>query len=281
MPMPHLSIPLQLGRQVMIERVIEGGVVTHLCDPASDHEKAATAHQRGAVRGWTPMPAIGPRYWAALCLASVLGADTGDILSRSLGLGYWHGLPLLAAVFVATVLAARLGRPAEAYYWLGIVIVRTAATNLADWQTLDVGQPMLVTAGVFGVILLALVARRRLVAAPRVANGFFWAAMLAAGTVGTAIGDDLAFGQDLGPPLAAACSTVTLVAVLGWRATSRLPELVTFWITVVVIRTWGTNVGDMTADRWGLIPAAAVVLTVFVGLLFAWRAPSVDATDSR
>ena len=279
--MPHLSTPSQLGRHVMIERVIEGEVVTQLGDPASHRERITTSHQRGSARWWTPMPTIGPRYWAALCLASVLGADTGDILSRSLGLGYWHGLPLLAALFVATVVAARLGRPVEAYYWLGIVIVRTAATNLADWQTLDIGQPMLVTAGVFGLILLALVARRRLVPAPRVADGFFWAAMLAAGTVGTAIGDDLAFGQDLGPPLAAACSTVALVVVLGWRATSRLPELVTFWLTVVVIRTWGTNVGDMTADRWGLIPAAAVVFAVFVGLLLAWRAPSFGATDSE
>ena len=228
------------------------------------------------------MPAVGPRYWGALCLASILGADAGDILSRSLGLGYWHGLPPLAVLFVATVLAARHGRRSEAYYWVGIVIVRTAATNLADWQTLDVGQPMPVTAAVFGVILLALVARRRSPSASRVADGFFWAAMLAAGTVGTAIGDDLAFGQDLGPPLAAAGTTVALLVAFLWRARSRLPEAATFWTTVVVIRTWGTNVGDATADRWGLLAAAAVVLVLFVGLLLAWRPrPSPAATIAR
>ncbi len=246
-------------------------VATPVSDRAPSRGADPSASRGSEPRWWTPLPMVGPRYWGALCLASVLGADTGDMLSRSLGLGYWHGLPLLAVLFVATVLAARLGVRSEACYWSGIVIVRTAATNLADWQTLVIGQPMAVTAIVFGAILLALVARRRSAAALPVAGGLFWAAMLAAGTVGTAIGDDLSFGQDLGPPLAAACTTVALLVVFRWRATSRLPGAATFWTTVVVIRTWGTNVGDMTADRWGLVSSAAAILVLFVGLLLAWR----------
>ena len=227
----------------------------------------------GEVRSWTPMPAVGRRYWGALCLVSVLGADLGDVLSRSLHLGYWHGLPPLAVLFALTMLAARVGPRSEAYYWVGVTIARTAATNLADWETLSIGLPMPATAAAFGVALAVLVARRRFSAASAlpVADGCFWAAMLAAGTVGTAIGDDLAFGQDLGPPLASACTTLVLVAAFWWRARSRAPEIATFWTVVVFVRTWGTNVGDMTADRWGLITCAAIVLVLFVGLLLAWR----------
>ena len=242
-------------------------------------EIAATAARRDDAtarrppRCWTPMPQVGARYWSALCLASVLGADTGDMLSRTLGLGYWHGLPPLAVLFAATVLVARVAPRAEAWYWLGIIIVRTAATNLADLQTLVVGQPMLVTAAVFAAILAALAARPSSTAAARlpVADGWFWAAMLAAGTAGTALGDDLSFGQDLGPPLASASTTPALLLVFGWRATSRRAGCATFWTTVVAVRTWGTTVGDMTADRFGLIPCAAIVLALFVGLLLAWR----------
>ena len=263
----------------MIEELTNVRVLRPVSDRAPHRGAEATASRHGEARWWTLMPTVGPRYWSALCLASILGADTGDILSRLLGLGYWHGLPPLAILFVATVLTARLGPRSEAYYWIGIVIVRAAATNLADWQTLVIGQPMPVTAAVFGAILLALVARRRLAATLPVADGFFWAAMLAAGTVGTAIGDDLAFGQDLGPPLAAACMTVPLIVVFTWRATSRLSGAATFWTTVVVIRTWGTNIGDTTADRWGLVPSAAAVLVLFIGLLLAWRPrPSPDTT---
>ncbi len=257
----------------MVEKLTEVRVATPVSDRAPQRRAGATAARGGEARWWTPIPTVGPRYWSALCLASVLGADTGDILSRSLGLGYWHGLPLLSVLFASTVLAARLGRRSEAYYWNGILIVRTAATNLADLQTLVIGQPMPVTAAVFGAILVALVARRRsaTAAALPVADGWFWAAMLAAGTVGTAIGDDLSFGQDLGPALASACTTPALVVALGWRATSRLSAVLTFWTTVVAVRTWGTTVGDMTADRFGLIPCAAAILVLFAGLLLAWR----------
>ncbi len=100
--------------------------------------------------------------------------------------------------------------------------------------------------------------------------------MLAAGTLGTACGDDLAFVQDLRPPLASGLMTVLLAVTLAWRTGARAPAVLTFWVTVIVIRTWGTNVGDMTADRWGLGPSTTASFLLFVGLLLAWR-PSARA----
>lgn len=220
------------------------------------------------------MPTVGPRYWSALCLASVLGADTGDVVSRLLGLGYWHGLPPLALLFALTMLAGRFGPVSEAPYWIGIVIVRTAATNLSDLQTLAVGVPFPLVMLGFLVLLAGLVAlRRRPVDANGLpaADGLFWAAMLAVGTLGTACGDDLAFRQGFGPAFASLVMSAALAMALAWRAASRLPAVLTFWTLVAVIRTWGTNVGDMTADRYGLAAATVVSLLLFAGLLLVWR----------
>ena len=227
----------------------------------------------------TPMPLVGPRYWSALCLASILGANIGDVLSRFLGLGYWHGLPVLLVLFGATVLAARRGPVTEAWYWVAIIIVRAAATNLSDLQTLVVGVPFPVVMAAFLAVLAALAAASRRRFDPRGlprADGFFWAAMLAAGTLGTACGDDLAFIQGLKPPLASVVMTVLLAATLVWRARAARGVVLTFWVTVLVIRTWGTNVGDMTADRWGLGPSTAASFVLFAALLLAWR-PSAPA----
>jgi len=50
------------------------------------------------------VPSIGKKYWAALILASVFGANTGDFLSDVLGLGHIAGLPYLAALFAIVVI---------------------------------------------------------------------------------------------------------------------------------------------------------------------------------
>jgi uncharacterized membrane-anchored protein len=39
------------------------------------------------------LPMLGARYWAALCLASIFGANMGDFFARNLGLGHVAGLP--------------------------------------------------------------------------------------------------------------------------------------------------------------------------------------------
>lgn len=84
------------------------------------------------------VPSTGPRYWTGISTASVFGANFGDFVSRDLHMGHASGLPALALVLAAILVAERRSRtPSEAYYWLAIVVVRTAATNLADLATRD------------------------------------------------------------------------------------------------------------------------------------------------
>jgi hypothetical protein len=80
------------------------------------------------------LPTLGPRYWSALCLASIFGANMGDFFARNLGLGHVSGLPFLAAAQAIVIVAER-------YYWLAIIIVRTAATNFADFAAGDLKPP--------------------------------------------------------------------------------------------------------------------------------------------
>ena len=42
------------------------------------------------------LPRLGLRFWAALCLASIFGANMGDFFAHDLGLGHVRGLPFLA-----------------------------------------------------------------------------------------------------------------------------------------------------------------------------------------
>jgi len=53
---------------------------------------------------------VTPRYWIAILVASMCGANTGDFLSHNLHLGHWRGLPPLAALFLIILWAERRRR---------------------------------------------------------------------------------------------------------------------------------------------------------------------------
>ena len=52
------------------------------------------------------LPMLGARYWTALCLASIFGANMGDFFARDLGLGHVYGLPFLAFALAIVLIAA-------------------------------------------------------------------------------------------------------------------------------------------------------------------------------
>src|ERR1700730_6499213 len=84
------------------------------------------------------VPALGLRYWVALCVASIFGANSGDFFAHNVGLGHVAGLPFLAIALAAVLLVERIDHSIhQAYYWTAIVIVRTAATNFADFFSVD------------------------------------------------------------------------------------------------------------------------------------------------
>src|SRR5256885_9967668 len=148
------------------------------------------------------VPAITRRYWAAILVASMCGANTGDFLSHNLHLGHTRGLLPLASLFLIILWAERRARiPTEAYYWLAIIVLRTAATNLADLCTHDLKLGYGATEiGLTLLLIPFLVADRSRTPSinpvvppdrPRLpaTNGNYWLAMLTAGTLGTASGD--------------------------------------------------------------------------------------------
>lgn len=53
------------------------------------------------------LPTLGARYWSALCLASIFGANMGDLFARNLGLGHVAGLPFLAVALAIVVVVER------------------------------------------------------------------------------------------------------------------------------------------------------------------------------
>ena len=232
------------------------------------------------------VPFLGLRYWIALCLASIFGANMGDFFAHNLGLGHVAGLPFLAIAFVIVFVLERFDRAAhEAFYWLAIVVVRTAATNLADFFAGDLRLPRpWVMAGLAVVLALSVATAWQLswrnAADKSDAQGNllradygYWLAMLIAGTLGTVMGDFFSHDLHLGNAAASIVLSALLAPFLVLGARQLLWSLPLYWTTIVMVRAAGTTVGDLLAARNapGLALSTAVTGLLFIGFLIVWR----------
>jgi uncharacterized membrane-anchored protein len=235
------------------------------------------------------LPTVGPRYWTALCLASIFGANMGDFFARNIGLGHIAGLPFLAAALVAVIVAERFDRVQHQwYYWIAIVIVRTAATNFADFAAGDMKLPRIwVIAALTIVLAVSLwvswrfvwrgLVRRVNAASPVLrADTGYWICMFIAGTLGTVIGDFCSHNLRLddGGASLLLSPIVALLFLVGRKGLLGL--LPFYWLTVVAIRAAGTSVGDLVSGRnmLGLPLSTAVTGILLVAVLVAWKEPA-------
>lgn len=229
------------------------------------------------------LPALGARYWSALCLASIFGANMGDLFARNFGLGHVAGLPFLAAALAIVIAVEQFDRiQHQSYYWIAIIIVRTAATNFADFAAGDLKLPRVWVMAALTVLLVATLWLTWRFAWRQLANKTnnvlradlgYWVSMFIAGTLGTVIGDFCSHNLGLGDAGAAITLSPIVVVLLlvGWRGPLRL--LPFYWLTVVAIRAAGTAVGDFVSGRnmLGLPISTAVTGILFVALLAFWK----------
>jgi uncharacterized membrane-anchored protein len=234
------------------------------------------------------VPLLNAKFWIALCIASIFGANLGDFFAHNMGLGHIAGLPFLAAAFALILVVERYDTGVHAlYYWLAIVVIRTAATNIGDLLAGDLKLPRpWVMAGltVLLAITVAVIHRRRqrtAAAAPDLkrkrelltADGLYWIGMLLAGALGTVLGDYVSHNLRLGDLVASVALGVPLAVLFIVGSRGPIWWVPFFWLTVVTVRADGTVVGDWFAGHTmlGLPLSTAVTGLVLVAFLLVWR----------
>ena len=232
------------------------------------------------------VPALGLRYWSALCLASTYGANMGDFYAHDIGLGHVAGLPFLAMALAVILYVERFDTLVhEAYYWSSIIVIRMAATNLADFFSVDLrlSKVWVIAALTVGLMIVVSISWRiawrqdnaKTVDQSNVlrADTGYWVSMLVAGTVGTVLGDYFSHDLHLGHANASIvlCAILGLVFLIGSRGL--LWSVPFYWLTIVVVRAAGTVVGDFFANRnmLGLALSTAATGVVFIALLLLWK----------
>ena len=219
------------------------------------------------------------RFWIAMLAASALGTNLGDLWTGHLGISGLTAFTALVIVCAAAICADRtFGRLTEVAYWIAIIVLRAAATNVADLHTEHFSVDSVPAAA--GLAILALIAgtRTRPVtaigtrASPAI-DGWYWTTMFLAGVFGTAAGDLVS--HTLGVVASAVILTILLVAVISMRERVFAGSMMSYWIAVLAERAAGTPIGDGLASRHGAalgLQLATCCSAMLLAAALLWRA---------
>lgn len=216
--------------------------------------------ENNAVNWLNKVPEVTLFFWLIKMMSTTVGETAADYLNMDLHFGLTNtslitGVLLLVALFFQT----RIRRYVPSLYWIVVVLISVFGTLITDNLTDHFGVSLAFSTGLFSVMLAATFviwhqAERTLsihaIDTPR-RERFYWLAILFTFALGTAAGDWVAEGWQLGylnsALLFGALIALTAVAHYWFKANSVL----CFWIAYVLTRPFGASCGDLLSQPAG------------------------------
>lgn len=220
-------------------------------------------------------------FWLMKIVATTLGETFGDFLSMTLNLGYSISLGITVLAFLLVlVIQLRSKRYTPAIFWLVIIATTTLGTEISDFidRSLHLGY----TAG--SVLLLSCLSFTLFLWYRKFNNlqvypifdskreTFYWIAILFSNSLGTAFGDYLSDVAGLTYLQGAMVTAGVIALVILIHYSTKLNEVLLFWLAFVFTRPFGATFGDFLTKPLakggldlGTLPAslvAVIVLTI-------------------
>lgn len=200
------------------------------------------------------VPEVVLGFWVIKIAATTLGETGGDTLSMSFKLGYAESSLIFMAVFVAAIAVQLRARAFHPWiYWSAIVATTLVGTTMADFadRSLGIGY-----AGgsslLFAWVMVTLLIWRVSCGTVSVSNissarmeAFYWAAILASNTLGTALGDFVSDGLGFGFAGGAFFFSGLIAIVALLYMFTRLSHALLFWAAFILTRPLGATLGDL------------------------------------
>jgi uncharacterized membrane-anchored protein len=223
-------------------------------------------------------------FWVMKIAATTVGETGGDLLSMTLHMGYGVSSLILLGFFLLTLWAQLKSHAFHPIlYWTVILSTSTAGTTISDFMDRSLGFGYVLGSSIL-IILLAsiLLSWRYTIGSINVnaiqstrAEVFYWMAILASNTLGTAFGDFLADSGQLGYVTSniLISSSLAIIAILYFSTSFSRTFL--FWSAFILTRPFGATMGDIltkSRDHGGLglgtMGSTIVLLAVLMMLIF-------------
>ena len=239
------------------------------------------------------VPQVTIFFWIIKILATTVGETAADFLGVNLGLGLTL-TTLLMSVLLVVALTFQFGATGyvPGIYWLSVVLISVVGTLVTDNLVDNFGVALSVTTAVFSVALaVTFLAWHRVegtlsihsIDTPR-REAFYWLAILFTFALGTAAGDMIAEGLDIGYWKSALLFGALIGAVVIARFVFHANEILTFWIAYILTRPLGASLGDYfsqpTADGGlglGTTVTSVVFLLAILGVVIYLAITKTDA----
>jgi uncharacterized membrane-anchored protein len=222
-------------------------------------------------------------FWIIKILATTVGETFADFLATNLNLGLTNTTYVMGALLaIALVVQFRSSRHAPSIYWLAVVLISVVGTLITDNLTDNFGVSLETTTSVFAVALLATFiawyASEKTLSIHTITitkrEAFYWLTILFTFALGTAAGDLIAEGLNLGYWVSALMFAAAIVLVASAHFVARLNAVFAFWVAYILTRPLGASLGDYLSQPRhdgglgiGTVGTSAVFLTAILGLV--------------
>ncbi|MEO6918557.1 MAG: hypothetical protein ABI171_05840 [Collimonas sp.] len=222
-------------------------------------------------------------FWIIKMMSTTVGETGADYLAADLHFGL-IGTSLVTGLLLAGALLFQLRarRYLPALYWICVVLVSIFGTLITDMLSDLLGVPLAVSTAAFSIAMIATFtawyAREKTLSIHAIDSFrrelFYWTVILFTFALGTAAGDWVAEGLNLGYANSALLfgGLIALVAVA--RHAFKINATACFWFAYVLTRPFGASCGDLLAQPagngglgFGTIVTSTLFLATIVGLV--------------
>lgn len=221
------------------------------------------------------VPEITLVFWLIKMMSTTVGETAADFLNMDLNFGLtWTSIITGVLLAIALFFQMRATRYSPIRYWVTVVFISVFGTLVTDNLTDAWHVPLAVSSLVFSVLLIITFAvwyRREGTLSihsidSRSREAYYWLAILATFALGTAVGDWLSEGIDLGYYGAALFFGVWIVIVAVACFTFKANRVFCFWAAYILTRPFGAACGDLLsqpADNGGIGLGANLTSLIF------------------
>jgi uncharacterized membrane-anchored protein len=229
------------------------------------------------------VPEVTIFFWIIKILATTVGETAADFLNTNLNLGLTNTTFVMGGILLITLyFQFRSRKYIPGLYWLAVVLISVLGTLITDNLVDNFGVALETTTIIFTLALLATFAvwyaSEKTLSIHSIyttkREAFYWLAILFTFALGTAAGDLVAEGLNLGYLISAIMFAALIGIVTSAYYRFKLNAVLAFWIAYVLTRPLGASLGDYLSqprDAGGLglgtIGTSAIFIVIILVLV--------------
>lgn len=242
----------------------------------------SSATGRDSAQLLNKVPLVTLTFWVVKILSTTVGETGADYLAVHVGVGQVvTDICTLALLTAALIVQLRSKQYVPWKYWLVVVLLSIAGTQITDALTDGLGISLYYStagfAAALGVIFATWHAKERTLSITSITTRrrelFYWSAILFTFALGTAAGDLATEAVGLGFMVGAVVFAGLIGAIaLAYRLGA--PPVLAFWLAYILTRPLGASLGDLLSHArtyggfgFGTVLTSAAFLIIIVALV--------------